>query len=1710
MAQLCSVRPVCVSRKLLAVLLFASFVLLFLPITAQAQAACSRTLTANVVALDQPFFLNRLGALESTGMIFALQRDVVPISGTIISAGNVQLRSDKRPRPLVLRMNVGDCLRITFTNLLAPVRKDLDQVNTRNASIHVMGMQLVNSIGSDGSNVGLNGSSFAAPGGAPVTYTLFAQHEGGYVMYSTDTIGGEGDGGQQSAGLFGAINVEPSRARWYRSQVTKNDLDLATTGHTSDGHPIVNYEAVYPTGSPLAGQPILDMLVGPSGAPCSSTDTTCEIIKTDLTAMITGPLTASGQPGRFPTGTFSTDPQLPDREQPFREFTIMYHDEIGAIQAFPEFFNPDPNKNPPPPTEAPIDVGLIFTLSGAKDGFAINYGVAGIGAEVLANRLRVGPMWNCTECKYEEFFLSSWTIGDPAQIVDIPANTRDTAGNVIPGAKATKVLYPDDPSNVYHSYIADHTKFRILHGGVKEHHIHHQHAHQWVHTPNSDNSSYDDSQAIGPGAAFTLEMTYNGGGNRNQVVGDSIFHCHFYPHFGQGMWSLWRTHDVFEAGTQLDTNGRPVAGSRAYPDGEIAVGSPIPALVPLPTKVMAPIPAAVSIVNGQINVTGTGNPGYPFFVPATAGHRPPHPPLFTEFDGGLPRHVITGGSYTEAHTRLDFHKTITVAQATQIPENGTTVEQAAMAFHEVRNHPSFIPETGAAGNFVTNGLPRVMGAPYADPCINDAGQAVGTPRLYKSADIQLDVKYNKAGWHFPQHRMSVLWDDVTATRNGTRPPQPLFFRANTNDCITFKLTSLIPNEMQQDDFQVHASTDVMGQHIHLVKFDVTTSDGAGNGWNYEEGAFTAQEVQERIHAIDAPGGTWNGSPGALVAKQHPFFTGSDGLGAQTVVERWYADPTLNNAGQDRTLRTVFTHDHFGPSNHQQAGLYAGLLIEPQNSTWQDNESGAALGGRDDGGPTTWEAIINNGSLTYREFMMEFQDYQLAYTANGVAVNPPARVEVPLTSGSTVLMQPPQNCPVPAGSTVLLPPPCPEAISADDVGTMTVSYRNEPIPLRVRDPGTNTQASGDAGDLAQVYSSTVTRADAAFNVQPNFYPPLTGDLRGGDPFTPVFRVYDDDRVQVRSLVGATEEGHNFTAHGIKWLREPSDPRSGWRASQMMGISEHFEFDLPPLSGQVKNNGSTDFLYQPGASDGDQWNGLWGLIRAYDGKRTDLAATSVNSSGTLTDTTTNLSSGYTNTSGTSFGTVSTFSPTTTTSTTTTTTSASTTNNTSYSICPSTAPVKNFDVTAINASALPGGKLVYNTRTTSIPGTITGTESGPLSDPTAILYVYTSDLTNKGFVGPVEPLILRVNSGDCINITVRNQLSNKPVDLPGYDTLPMIVNNFNANQVAPSTNVGLHPELLAYNLLNSEGANIGLNPFQTPGPNHKVTYQWYAGHNRIDKSTNSIVATPVEFGAVALTPADPIKQASKGAVGALIVEPLGATWTTDTGTRASATVNKPDGTSFREFVLVLQNDVNLRYASNNPVSLLAGEEDPEDTGQSAFNYRTEPLWFRMGYAPETLLNGGHGGTGATTKDFDFTNVLSNTQVGGDPQTPVFIAKAGTPVRMRLVHPVGNQRNNIFQVHGHVWQEEPYNTTSTPTGGCYNGVTILGTPVVCSTIIADNPTSEWQGSQMGVGPSSHFDLPLINGAGGNFKITGDYLYRTHQSFRFDGGLWGILRVTP
>ena len=138
-------------------------------------------------------------------------------------------------------------------------------------------------------------------------------------MYSSAaTTGGEGDGGTLAEGLFGSVNVEPRGAEWYRSQLTAAEMALATTAP----RPAVSRSSITTRSIrwaiPKPVKPILKMLNG---------DT---IVHTDLNAIITGP-----NKGRFPAGTYRPNATEPDRDQPFREFTVVYHDEIRRRAGFP-------------------------------------------------------------------------------------------------------------------------------------------------------------------------------------------------------------------------------------------------------------------------------------------------------------------------------------------------------------------------------------------------------------------------------------------------------------------------------------------------------------------------------------------------------------------------------------------------------------------------------------------------------------------------------------------------------------------------------------------------------------------------------------------------------------------------------------------------------------------------------------------------------------------------------------------------------------------------------------------------------------------------------------------------------------------------------------------------------------------------------------------------------------------------------------------------------------------------------------------------------------------------------------------------------------------------------------------------------------------------------------------------------------------------------
>jgi hypothetical protein len=401
-----------------------------------------------------------------------------------------------------------------------------------------------------------------------------------------------------------------------------------------------------------------------------------------------------------------------------------------------------------------------------------------------------------------------------------------------------------------------------------------------------------------------------------------------------------------------------------------------------------------------------------------------------------------------------------------------------------------------------------------------------------------------------------------------------------------------------------------------------------------------------------------------------------------------------------------------------------------------------------------------------------------------------------------------------------------------------------------------QADGDKGDLALAFQSRTDREIPQLNTSLGDTPYPTPsycagngdgincDRNPGDPFTPIMRAYEHDEVKIKVQVGATEEQHQTSFHGLKWLSNGSgfgrSPNSGWRNFQSHGISEQFSLQMPIIPDRQNVGNKTDYLYAQDATRDGIWTGTWGLLRNYANKQSDLYElpdNNVNGDIKLVD-----------------------------------------ENNFDGVCPKyqmdefgvpikvgkgrnsgylEVPLRHFDIAAVlankvlpkpagviiptldlvddqfpaalNADGLPrtfgqetvggeldpnGGTLVYNRRTNTIEtcdgggfdeaGQCTGqgsqkrTVSGALHDPTAMMYVRLEDLEPRWIEGvspdslpvggdgvddrcqkfkeddtwnmryvdpecpvqlkanaPVEPLVLRANAGDCIEINLHNKL-------------------------------------------------------------------------------------------------------------------------------------------------------------------------------------------------------------------------------------------------------------------------------------------------------------------------------------------------------------------
>lgn len=490
----------------------------------------------------------------------------------------------------------------------------------------------------------------------------------------------------------------------------------------------------------------------------------------------------------------------------FREYAVFFHDEL-------EIKDKDGNQPVDPHT------GLPSSTTG------ISY-----RSEPMRNRM---PLTEEHSDSGEDISMSSWVYGDPAP-------------------------------PILRAYVGDPSKIRLIHGGIKETHVFHLHNHQWRLEGDNPSSTIIDSISISPQECYTLDILH-GAGSFNGTIGDVIFHCHLYPHFHEGMWTLWRIHDRLEDGTGT------------LPDGTI-----IPPLMPLKDRI-APPPKDMK------------HPGYPGFINGEFGERPLQPPL------GI------------------------------LNKDGESIIE---------------PTREERDNFVRNFRP---GALYTETCPchrNGCGCCMKEEdvKVFEVALVQAKVVYNRYGWNDPQGRFFVLKEElerhggldnyIRKVEEGKICVEPLVIRANAGDCIEVRLTNLLPEFLEESPFQMRTKTDIVGYHIHLVKFDTIVSDGAANGWNNIAGARKYE----------------------------------------TLIERFFANTEL---------RTVFFHDHLFANSHQQHGVFGALIIEEAGATFHHVRTRKELR------YGTKAVIKRRDGTSFREFALFVHDFALLFDKDGKPLNPPA-------------------------------------------------------------------------------------------------------------------------------------------------------------------------------------------------------------------------------------------------------------------------------------------------------------------------------------------------------------------------------------------------------------------------------------------------------------------------------------------------------------------------------------------------------------------------------------------------------------------------------------------------------------------------------------------------------------------------------------------------
>jgi len=1133
--------------------------------------------------------------------------------------------------------------------------------------------------------------------------------------------------------------------------------------------------------------------------------------------------------------------------------------------------------------------------------------------------------------------------------------------------------FGDVPTTIPRSYMGDPAKFRLVHGGGEVFHSHHPHGGsiRWLRQPKADGKGEElltaawdnpvkfpvirtvsdrvDVEVIGPSEVLDLQ-TECGSGLCQQLAGDFLFHCHVAHHYVAGMWGYWRVYNTIQSGNYPFVSTDAMVPLQELPDrkgrikpavtsdqlvgktmdwfdkkwnitkGQTDWSKPIPdvSVKDWVTMMVPPAgePGHVSDEKGQIlaydaSVWDWTWDGLKAMGEKEATGKFDNPKYKSPMPGKRPPILFDAktGKIAWPHFKPHFGKRVPFAR-----HHGPAPWLEPI--HMDKNNGALSTDPGSVG------APGEETTQPARPgeqgrwslCPEGAGRKQYTIHFIQTPITMNDAIGGDKRVVDPDGTIFVLHEDVAKVRANPDLARPLVYRANVYDCIDVILKS-----EWIDNNPVNFQMSKINIHPHFIQFDNQASDGVISGFSYDQSMrpFTMLGKEEK-RGLPAPMNALQveeTKPGAIQVKLKmgkgavPFHVNTDIMLGMHQVEtsevRWIRKIQFDAATGVHTLTFSEPLSHA----HKKDEIVSTEFVRYR--LWADADVGTVFWHDHALGGTTWPhgavgaVIIEPVGSTYHD----------PVTGKQIRSGPIADIHSiePIGygySGSFREMAHFLHDTVPYTAQVVIDgnPPGQTKKAAIDAGQVLFFQMPDDLDYAAvthLNGGTHTTGGGFFFKAESIAKRLKNNPDPSLV--------FSSIAHKKDPGTPLLRAYLGDTIVFRTLHTMMNETHTWHIAGHAFRTERFAEHSDLRNAHHIGIAERYDL-VTRAGGPMQMAG--DYLHFDGRPS-HLGEGSWGIVRVLDAEISDLKKLPGHD---------------------------------------------VVPKSAKNVCPTDAPVKQFKVVATDHA------LKYNHNAPDVIE-VDFDRTLQVANPEGKIFMLEGDMAKVAAGDQPHPLTLHVNSGDCVKVTLRN--------------------NMKAQKASFSA------DMMAFDPLDSQGVNVGNNKGdQTVAPGKSKTYTFYA---------------PPEYGEFAALVWDWgnfVNSVRDGLYGAIIVGPRGSKYR-DPITGEDVSMKNAWAV---DVILDRSNPRNAGRSDYRDASLFFQDEDniigtafmpyiQQIAGLTGVNYRIEPWMYRE-------ENG-----------CEFGNMFTPCVAGqSDPATPTILAHAGDPVR---IHVFGafNEQNQVFSLEGHSW---------------------------------------------------------------------------------------------